>query len=230
MRCKKEKQKLRKEASRQQTMPKRSHTTKKHGKLHPKGDGKGAKKGSTKTSSINVVEDANDTAGAATTGRCAEANRSTSPNNPKQKNAPGCRHIREPGMFFALGESLAKAAHVVPAHVSNNAVASVQPNKNLRPRGGAKASAPEWESGGQRGRKKHGALFGGRGEESFICGSLPGSSCERRERRETERRETERRERERERERRERDERDEKEMREMREMRERERDSETVRQ
>ena len=62
--------------------------------------------------------------------------------------------------------------------------------------GGAKASAPEWESGGQRGRKKHGALFGGRGEESFICGSLPGSSCERRERRETERRETERRERE----------------------------------
>ena len=37
-----------------------------------------------------------------------------------------------------------------------------------------------------------------------ICGSLPGSSCERRERRETERRETERRERERERERRER--------------------------
>ena len=90
---------------------------------------------------------------------------------------------------------------------------------NLRPRGGAKASTPEWESGGQRGRKKHGALFGGRGEESFICGSLPGSPCERRERRETERRETERRERERG----ERDERDEKEMREMREMRERER-------
>ena len=89
---------------------------------------------------------------------------------------------------------------------------------HLRPRGGAKASAPEWESGGQRGRKKHGALFGGRGEESFICGSLPGSSCERRKRRETERRETERRERERG----ERDERDEKEMREMREMRERE--------
>ena len=74
---------------------------------------------------------------------------------------------------------------------------------------------------------KNTALFGGRGEESFTCGSLPGSSCERRERRETERRETERRERERERERRERDERDEKEM---REMRERERDSETVRQ
>ena len=69
----------------------------------------------------------------------------------------------------------------------------------LEAKGGAKASAPEWESGGQRGRKKHGALFGGRGEESFICGSLPGSSCERRERRETERRETERRERERER-------------------------------
>ena len=67
----------------------------------------------------------------------------------------------------------------------------------LEAKGGAKASAPEWESGGQRGRKKHGALFGGRGEESFICGSLPGSSCERRERRETERRETERRERER---------------------------------
>ena len=89
--------------------------------------------------------------------------------------------------------------------------------KRLEAKGGAKASAPEWESGGQRGRKKHGALFGGRGEESFICGSLPGSSCERRERRETERRETER---ERERERRERDERDEKEMREMREMRE----------
>ena len=88
----------------------------------------------------------------------------------------------------------------------------------LEAKGGAKASAPEWESGGQRGRKKHGALFGGRGEESFICGSLPGSSCERRERRETERRETERRERERERG--ERDERDEKEMREMREMRE----------
>ena len=78
----------------------------------------------------------------------------------------------------------------------------------LEAKGGAKASAPEWESGGQRGRKKHGALFGGRGEESFICGSLPGSSCERRERRETERRETERRERERERE--------EREMREMR--------------
>ena len=91
--------------------------------------------------------------------------------------------------------------------------------KKLEAKGGAKASAPEWESGGQRGRKKHGALFGGRGEESFICGFLPGSSCERRERRETERRETERRERERERERerRERDERDEKEMREMRE-------------
>ena len=68
----------------------------------------------------------------------------------------------------------------------------------LEAKGGAKASAPEWESGGQRGRKKHGALFGGRGEESFICGSLPGSSSERRERRETERRETERRERERE--------------------------------
>ena len=83
----------------------------------------------------------------------------------------------------------------------------------LEAKGGAKASAPEWESGGQRGRKKHGALFGGRGEESFICGSLPGSSCERRE---TERRETERRERERG----ERDERDKKEMREMREMRE----------
>ena len=31
----------------------------------------------------------------------------------------------------------------------------------LRPRGGAKASAPEWESGGQRGRKKNVALFGG---------------------------------------------------------------------
>ena len=88
--------------------------------------------------------------------------------------------------------------------------------RSLEAKGGAKASAPEWESGGQRGRKKHGALFGGRGEESFICGSLPGSSCERRERRETERRETERRERERG----ERDERDEKEMREMREMRE----------
>ena len=71
--------------------------------------------------------------------------------------------------------------------------------QELEAKGGAKASAPEWESGGQRGRKKHGALFGGRGEESFICGSLPGSSCERRERRETERRETERRERERER-------------------------------
>ena len=28
-------------------------------------------------------------------------------------------------------------------------------------KGGAKASAPEWESGGQRGRKKNGALFGG---------------------------------------------------------------------
>ena len=37
------------------------------------------------------------------------------------------------------------------------------------------------------------------GEESFICGYLPGSSCERRERRETETRDTERRERERER-------------------------------
>ena len=31
----------------------------------------------------------------------------------------------------------------------------------LEAKGGAKASAPEWESGGQRGRKKHGALFGG---------------------------------------------------------------------
>ena len=81
----------------------------------------------------------------------------------------------------------------------------------LEAKGGAKASAPEWESGGQRGRKKHGALFGGRGEESFICGSLPGSSCERRER--EERRKDER-QRERERERGERDERDEKEMRE----------------
>ena len=66
----------------------------------------------------------------------------------------------------------------------------------LEAKGGAKASAPEWESGGQRGRKKHGALFGGRGEESFICGSLPGSSCERRKRREMERREAEKRERE----------------------------------
>ena len=42
-----------------------------------------------------------------------------------------------------------------------------------------------------------------RKSNAFICGSLPGSSCERRERRETERRETERREREREREERE---------------------------
>ena len=77
--------------------------------------------------------------------------------------------------------------------------AALNDELTLEAKGGAKASAPEWESGGQRGRKKYGALFGGRGEESFICGSLPGSSCERRERRETERRETERRERERER-------------------------------
>ena len=76
--------------------------------------------------------------------------------------------------------------------------------RSLEAKGGAKASAPEWENGGQRGRKKHGALFGGRGEESFICGSLPGSSCERRERE---------RERERDDERYERDERDMREMR-----------------
>ena len=68
----------------------------------------------------------------------------------------------------------------------------------LEAKGGAKASAPEWESGGQRGRKKHGALFGGRGEESFICGSLPGSSCERREREERRKDERQRGERERE--------------------------------
>ena len=88
----------------------------------------------------------------------------------------------------------------------------------LEAKGGAKASAPEWESGGQRGRKKHGALFGGRGEESFICGSLPGSFLlrEKREKRDGKTRDRE----ERERERGERDERDEKEMREMREMRE----------
>ena len=95
----------------------------------------------------------------------------------------------------------ARRAHGVGAqnHRSGSGWEKLKTNEaeNLRPRGGAKASAPEWESGGQRGRKKHGALFGGRGEESFICGSLPGSSCERRERRETERRETERRERER---------------------------------
>ena len=72
----------------------------------------------------------------------------------------------------------------------------------LRPRGGRKLALQNGKvEGSERGRKKHGALFGGRGEESFICGSLPGPSCERRERRETERRETERRERERERER-----------------------------
>ena len=65
----------------------------------------------------------------------------------------------------------------------------------MRPTGGAKASAPEWENGGQRGRKKHGALFGGRDKESFICGSLPGSSYERRKKREAERPETERRKR-----------------------------------
>ena len=84
----------------------------------------------------------------------------------------------------------------------------------LRPRGGRKLALQNGKVEGSE-VGKNTALFGGRGEESFTCGSLPGSSCERRERRETERRETERRERERER--RERDERDEKEMREMRE-------------
>ena len=38
--------------------------------------------------------------------------------------------------------------------------------------------------------KKHGALFGGKGKESFIYGSFPRSSYERRKRKETERRET----------------------------------------
>ena len=77
----------------------------------------------------------------------------------------------------------------------------------------AKTSAPEWENGGQRGRKKYGALFGGNqgdvavasqrstcraegrtlctnwagqtipGKEFFICGSLPGSSCEKKKKR-----------------------------------------------
>ena len=94
---------------------------------------------------------------------------------------------------------------------------------HLRPRGGAKASAPEWESGGQRGRKKHGALFGrqshgvaegqdglaqvGRGktipgEESFICGLFARILLrEKREKRDGKTRDREERERERERER-----------------------------
>ena len=87
---------------------------------------------------------------------------------------------------------------------------------DLRPRGGRKLALQNGKVEGSE-VGKNTALFLEAGvKESFICGSLPGSSCERRERRETERRETERRERERG----ERDERDEKEMREMREMRE----------
>ena len=98
-------------------------------------------------------------------------------------------------------------------------------NHDLRPRGGAKASAPEWESGGQRGRKNT-ALFLEAGVKSPLYVALCPDPPAREER--EERRKDERQRGERERERRERDERDEKEMREMREMRERER--ETVRQ
>ena len=90
-------------------------------------------------------------------------------------------------------------------------------NYKLEAKGGRKLALQNGKVEGSEVGKKNGALFGrqshgvaeGRtpctswagqtipGEESFICGSLPGSSCERRERRETERRETERRERER---------------------------------
>ena len=84
----------------------------------------------------------------------------------------------------------------------------------LRSRGGGrKLALQNGKMEGNEVGKKYGALFGGRGEESFICGSLPGSSCERREKRETERRE---RERERER--------DERERERERKMRERERE------
>ena len=87
----------------------------------------------------------------------------------------------------------------------------------LEAKGGAKASAPEWESGGQRGRKKHGALFGGRGERVLYMWLFARILLrEKREKRDGKTRDRE----ERERERGERDERDEKEMREMREMRE----------
>ena len=86
-------------------------------------------------------------------------------------------------------------------------------NLHLRPRGGAKASAPEWESGGQRGRKKHGALLEAGVKSPLYVALCPDPPA--REERE-ERRKDERQRGERERERRERDERDEKEMREMR--------------
>ena len=51
-----------------------------------------------------------------------------------------------------------------PTRVSHKSV--------LEAKGGAKASAPEWESGGQRGRKKHGALFGGSRTEWQKAGRL----------------------------------------------------------
>ena len=85
----------------------------------------------------------------------------------------------------------------------------------LEAKGGAKASAPEWESGGQRGRKKHGALLEA-GVKSPLYVALCPDPPAREEREERRKDERQRGERERERERRERDERDEKEMREMR--------------
>ena len=75
----------------------------------------------------------------------------------------------------------------------------IQIKYNTLGQGGEKTNAPEWESRKQRAKKTHGALFRDKDEESFIYGSLPGSSCEKKERRETERREREREERERDR-------------------------------
>ena len=116
--------------------------------------------------------------------------------NDGQRGQPGLLFCDQPAGRLAIAAGRPSSSSSSSSSSRLVVVVVVVVVVDLRPRGGAKASAPEWESGGQRGRKKHGALFGGRGEESFICGSLPGSSCERRE---TERRETERRERERER-------------------------------
>ena len=85
--------------------------------------------------------------------------------------APGfpCESTRQTGASLALCTKSAFALPRLtcqlpfqPSWVNNSKHACLEGTiASLEAKGGAKASAPEWESGGQRGRKKHGALFGG---------------------------------------------------------------------
>ena len=70
-------------------------------------------------------------------------------------NPRNCRHnVRFKCFGQPIEQSLYQGSLITPR---NSLIRQVR----LEAKGGAKASAPEWESGGQRGRKKHGALFGG---------------------------------------------------------------------